>query len=735
MPKPFANGLGAAAIVLSCHALTAGAQPPPLPQRGIVDEIRVEGTRSRPLGLDEPSGTGSRLGLTPRELPASISVVTQDEIQLRGARTALEAIEAAVGMTGSTGVGSIPSYATRGFSGNDITIMRDGIRQNTGSQASRPLDSFLFDRIEVLKGPASLLYGEGAIGGAVNYVSKQAADTAARELHVSAGSWGRYRAAFGAAGPIGDEGWSYRADVSLSRSDGYVQRNLEEYTAAGGELRWQPNARTSVRFAASLVQDEIESYYGTPIVYDAVVGLDGVPAVRPAATATDRLVNARIEPATRRLNYNIADNFSKATNTFWRVIVDTQLGERWTLRNESYVATQDLDWRNAERAAWNPQTELVERGGSLFMIWRDDLQIGNRFDLSWDGAWGGRRNRFLVGLLYDDNDQGRNSGQVYPRDPIPPDLPLTDFDPGVGAPVAFEKTVNYVTRTAAVYVEDVVELTPRLELVGGLRYERIDIDRESFVGADPYSKAYTPFTGRFGVIYAIDPRLSVYASYSRAAQPVVQLVSLTVSQDDFSLQKGAQIEVGLKASLWGERADMTAAVFDIEKNDLLTSTLVDGVRFNSQIGAQVSQGLEWELGVSIGRGWRLGANLAWTWKAEYEEFFENLASGVVSRAGNAPSNVPELVAGLLAARDWGPWHANANVYHVGEREANNNNGIQLPAYTRLDASLTRRWSSFSATLRGRNLTDEIYATGAGGGGLMWRLADPRSFELAMRFEF
>lgn len=129
------------------------------------------------LPLDAVATSGSRLGLTSRELPASVSIITQEMMQLRGLRTAVEAVESAVGMTGGTNFGSIPTYSTRGFGGNNITVMRDGIRQNTASQSSRTVDSFLLDRVEILKGPDGLMFGEGAIGGAVNYISKSPGTT------------------------------------------------------------------------------------------------------------------------------------------------------------------------------------------------------------------------------------------------------------------------------------------------------------------------------------------------------------------------------------------------------------------------------------------------------------------------------------------------------------------------------------------------------------------------------
>jgi len=697
-------------------------------------EVRERREQADALALDEPSQTGSRLGLELRDLPASVSVVTQEAIRISGARTALEAVENAVGMIGTVGVGSIPSYSTRGFTSGDITIMRDGIRQNTASQSSRPLDSFLFDRIEVLKGPASLLYGEGAIGGAVNYVSKQASDRFEGEALLSAGYWDSYSGAFGAGGPTAIESLSFRADLSRRQERGFVDRSNAQYDAIGGELRWQPTVDTSVRFSGTVLDDDTESYYGTPLVYDAIINQNGEQLVRRANTATDRLVNARIEPASRRENYNHLDNFARARNSFWRVIAETRLSPAWTLRNETYAATQDFDWQNTESTVWNPATRLVDRS-SFFLIFRDDLQLGNRLDLRWDGTLRGRPNKFLIGTLYDDNDQDRNSGQVVPGSPTPASVPLTGFNPGFGPTVVSQKTVNVLTRNRALYIENLFELTDRLALIGGMRYDRIDIDRTSFIGAAPFSKRYEPLTGRLGAMYTLRPQVNVYASYSYAAQPVSQLVSLGAAQDEFSLQKGRQFEVGLKASGWDGRADATFALFDIEKRDLLTSSIVDGIRFNSQIGAQVSQGAELELSLRPAAGWRLAGQFAWNWAAKFKDFNENLGTGVISRSGNTPPNVPDVIAGVSIVREWADWRARAALRHVGERQANNNNGIQLDAYTTLDASLTRRWEQLSVTLRGRNLTDREYAPAAAGGGLMLRLADPRSAELGLEYVF
>ena len=706
----------------------------------VLDPVEVTDSlwRAGSLPLDDVNRTGSRLGLSTRELPASVSVVTQDFIQLRGSRTAIEAIENAVGMTGGTSVGSIPSFATRGFSGNDITVMRDGIRQNTASQSARPLDPFLFDRIEVLKGPASLLYGEGAIGGAVNYVSKLPTSKTRGETFASAGSWDTYRAGFGVGGPLGADGspFGYRIDLSHQSAGGYVDRSSSQLDAGAGALSWTLNRTATLTFQGSYLEDETDSYYGTPVVYDAVVNTTvpgSVPVVKKANTATDRLVNARIAPGTRRANYNIADNFAVSENAFARLILDASPSPDFSLRNEAYLATHDLDWRNVERYAYNPVTGFVDRDQFL-LIYRDDIVLGNRLDLTFDRDLAGRTNRFVVGGLVERADQIRNSGQPGV---ISGAGSVTLLNPvvGQGQVITYQPTAGIIVDTAALYAENVFSLRDDLKLVGGLRYDYIHTERTSLLNASVFEKTYQPVTGRLGAVWEITPKTSTYASYSRAAQPVSQLVSLTAAQDAFSLQTGRQFEVGLKSSHYDDRVGTTLALFDIEKNDLLTQTLVNGVQTSQQIGAQVSQGAEFAIAATPSRDWRVEANIAYTWLTEFRDFNENLGAGVISREGNRPPNVPQLVTHFFVIRTLGDWQVSAGARHVGERFANNNNGITLDAYTTFDAALSYTHRSLTVTLRGRNLTDRTYADWAVGGGVMQHLADPRSAELSVKYAF
>ncbi len=696
------------------------------------------------LPLDAVATSGSRLGLTSRELPASVSVITQEMMQLRGLRTAVEAVEAAVGMTGGTNFGSIPTYSTRGFGGNNVTVMRDGIRQNTASQSSRTVDSFLLDRVEVLKGPDGLMFGEGAIGGAVNYISKSPSATFRGDALASYGGWGSWRVGLGVGGPIGSSGVSYRADYSHNVTEGYQDRNSQRYDALALSLGWRVNDRLSLTWFGTFLDDWNESYYGNPTIYDGVVNTtvaNSPVEVRTFNNTTDRMINPRVDPAARRTNYNILDNFAATENVFNRVRADLRLSPELELRNETYVATQVLKWRNEESNTWNPVARNITRG-ALTLIYRDDMLIGNRLDLTVKKPIAGHANRLLVGGIFEHNDQIRGGapGNIVLTIPA-----ISLLAPNVGyAPATrFQKTSRIGVETHAFHAQDVFDVTSNFRAVAGVRYDHISLQRDTLANtttatATPFStfkKGYRTYTGRVGGVWILTKEINAYASFSRAAEPVTQLVSFTATSNDFSLQKGRQYEAGLKGTFLRGQLDATLAVFDLLKKDLLTTTLdpITGVRTSQQIGAQKSKGAEAALALSPGDGWRVEINGAFT-DSTFADFNENLGASVISRTGKRPSNVPKWVANFFVAKRFTNGFAlSGGPRYVSDRFGNNNNSVIAEGYVTLDASATYTWRKWHVTLRGRNLLDEEYEPVAGT--TMRRLADPRNTELSVRSSF
>jgi iron complex outermembrane receptor protein len=707
-------------------------------------DVTADKERNFSLPLDAIASSGSRLGLSSRDLPASVSIITQEMMQLRGLRTAVEAVEAAVGMTGGTQFGSIPSYSTRGFGGNNVSILRDGIRQNTASQSSRTVDSFILDRIEVLKGPDGLMYGEGAIGGAVNYISKSPGATFRGDALASLGPWGSYRVGAGIGGPIGGTRLSYRADYSHNETNGYQDRNYQRYDAVALSVGWRTSDRFTLTWWGTFLDDRNESYYGNPVIYDAVVNTtvaNAQPEVRTFNSATDRMINPRVDPAARRTNYNILDNYATTENVFNRVRADIRVTPEIDLRNECYVATQLLKWRNIESNTWNPVARNITRGG-LTLIYRDDVLLGNRLELTVRKPIAGHANRLVVGGVFEHNDQIRGGapGNIVLTTPA---VSLYNPNVGFGPAARFQKTSRINVETHAFHVQNVFDVTSNLRAVAGVRYDHISLQRDTLFNntvATPtpfstFKKGYRTYTGRVGAVWILSKEINAYASFSRAAEPVTQLVGLTAANADYSLQKGRQYEAGIKGTFLRGKLDATLAVYDLLKKDLLTSTLDPdtGLRVSQQIGAQKSKGAEVAIAISPGQGWRVELNGAHTDSA-FADFNENLGASIISRAGKRPSNVPKWVANFFVAKRFANGFAlSGGPRYVSDRFGNNNNSVVAEEYVTLDAAATYSWRKWHFTLRGRNLLDEDYESVAGT--TIRRLADPRTAEFSTRVSF
>lgn len=675
--------------------------PVELAVAGLTETVRVQSDAgpATPIPLEAVASGGTRLDIPVRELPASLYLVGQELIQERGARTAEEAVQLAVGMQASTGVGSIPSYSTRGWGGNNVSLLRDGIRQNSNSQSSRPVDTFILDRIEVLKGPASLLYGEGAIGGAINFVSKSPISAFNTDALLSYGSFNSYRAGVGINVPV-HRTVNARVDLSRTGTDGYVEHSPQQLNAAAASLRWMPTPDVSLTARASYTYDNTSSYYGTPFI------------------------NGGFDRRTLALNYNMEDRLTKSHNRWGQIDADALVGAGWKLHNQVFASTHQLDWRNFEGYSYNAATNLVDVT-SYFLIWRNDLLVGDRVDARNTVNIGGRPLSFMVGAEVQRNDMeraGTPPGTTIRRS-LDPFHPQPHFDPGL--PYARQRDV--LVNTKALFAESVFDATERLKLVTGLRWEQIGLEYTPFPSLVTASQDYRPATGRIGGVFELTPSANVYASYSRAVEPTTQLVSLDGSQQQFSLVPGRQLELGAKGAALRGRLDGTFAYFAIEKRDLLVTSLIDGVRTNQQVGRQSSHGVELTL---VGRptsALTIAGDVALT-GANFDDFVEIVNNQNLSRTGNTPPGVPRAVWNISPTQRIGRYDVSAVLRQVSARWGDNANTRRFPSFTTLDAAFGIRLMNGSRlTLRGRNLSDRIYSQSTNA--TYGRLEPPRSFDV------
>lgn len=721
--------VAAVVLPLCCNPLYAGDEPfessqfivprtdetadeTPASVAHSLDEIVVIGNEPPAIGtlhLDQPSQIGSRLDVPLQDLPASVEIIDRDSMQQRGNRTILEAVEGATGMSNITTPGDgAAAFSSRGFSGNNSVLqLYNGTRFYVGASTfTLPLDIWHLERVEVLKGPASVLYGEGAIGAAINLVTRSPSrESQEFEALASYGSWDTIRLGLGSGGPLVDDLY-YRIDASRQSSEGFVDRaDYERYTLASS-LLWDVSERLSLTLAFDYWKNDDAAYFGTPFI------------------------NGGIDPRTRKLNYNILDSKALYEDYWARLKLDWAVAETFTLHNELYAYVADRHWRNLENYTFVPATGRVNRTGFLEIL-HDQRQVGDRLEALFTHRLFGRGNRLALGFDVNTIDFERPANDFSGSDDVDP------FAPELGRFLNLSGTVprrESTTDQVSLFGEDMLDVFDTLKLVAGFRAEHIKLESQNLIEGTSFEQEFNPVTWRVGFVYEPLPNLLLYAQRSTGVDPVSSLLTLSESRRDFQLSSGRQYEVGLKQSLWGQRAEWTLAYYDIVKEDLLSANPSNRA-LTQQIGQQSSNGVEFSVALRPAIQWLFQGNFS-ILSAQFDEFTEAIGDATVSRADNLPPNVPESLANLwVFYRPIPSIDLGVGARYVGTRKADNANTVELDAYTTVDVSAawTHRWAT--VTLRGRNIADEEYAIAPYNDGTQVILADPRAFEVALQLEF
>lgn len=696
------------AIALGCMFNTANAADttPTLPTVSVTTE--KVGT------LNAPTSTGSNLDLTPFQTPASVDVITRAQIEQRGDASLVDAITRAAGISGMGHPGnSGSSLSARGFT-DTTSVMRlyDGTRQYGGVGLSFPFDTWSVDRIEVLRGPASVIYGDGAIGGVVNVIPKKPTRGAIQnEVQATIGTDNTQRLGFGSGGAINDK-LSYRVDLSGDRSDGWVDMGDSKNLTFSGALQLDVSSDFRLKLSYAQGRQEPMRYFGTP------------------------LINGVQLEALRKKNYNVSDSKIQYDDRW------TELSAEWTpnvdttVRSKLYYIDSKRQWRNVESYVYNPATGLIDRPAvsGATEIMHDQTQIGNTTDATFRGRLFGLKNQLSVGFdlsassfQHTNNNYFGASPSVAPYNPVPGNFVSGD---------AYIPRYRNKAEQYSVFAEDRFELSDKWSVLGGLRYDHADVSRADLVtGAAAFDQNYSNVGWRLGSVYNIQPDLAIYAQYAEAADPVGGLLMISAANSKFDLSTGKQFEIGVKQSFWQKKGEWTLAAYNIKKNNLLSrDSLNPSVRV--QVGERSSKGIEGTLAIAFAPGWQLDANAA-ILRAQFDDFNDSLGGVAVSRNGNTPPDVAERLANVWLSWNFQPdWTASTGLRYVGKRYADNANTLTMPAYTTTDLAL--QWKATrdtTWTLRGYNVFDKQYFTTAYYSGTQWFNGPGRQVQLTVNHRF
>jgi len=675
--------------------------------------------------LEQQATIGSRLGLTIKETPASVEIISAETMHQRGDSTVIRAVTKATGIIGgSSGHGTAGNYSVRGFTGYPgIDFLQDGVKLNGTIFSKRSLDNANLDRIEVLRGAASVLNGEGSIGATVNLITKKPSfDKTETELGFNAGSYDSYRFNFGRNDVLIDNKLAYRIDATTRRIGSQFDGEKRDFDSLSASFIYKINDNLQTSFSLEHSKDDgKQDYQGTP------------------------LINGRLYKSVREINYNnLKDGIDKGDSLWLKHYIEWHPTENITLKNQIYYQDASSDIRRlylAVQDTTNPS--LVNRRG--YDSSQQQELIGNRFDFSNKGSLFGLENKFLIGLdvskLDLHREQSTYAGKIMSTPMYNPEsLYYRDF---------FNSTVDDYKKPdvdiklnqIAIYLEDQLSLTDQLKLVAGLRHDSYDIEYDFKKGLSSpidqkIDKNHNKFSYRGGVVYDLADTTTLYASYAssfESGDASASLLTVNAAQTRLGLTEAEQYEVGLRQSFFNNKAEFSASAYNITKKNMFVNNPTPGAGLLS-VGKQTANGVELALGIQPTEQLQIDANISYT-NSKYDDFVHN----GIEYAGKTPSSIPKYVANLgirympTPNLGMGSWIKYVDSFHTDN--IGFANSVELPSYTTVDLMLDytlNKNTSFSFLLK--NLTDEVYATTARRDTQVF-LGEGRGFEVGLKYKF
>jgi len=645
---------------------------------GVTEEeaIQVVVTGEQDEGYN-PSNSSTATGTdTPlRDIPLSIQIIPQEVIEDRNVVELGDALETAGSVVSVGGRGTSvfgPGFLIRGFPIND-GIFRDGIA--TFSLA--PLSTNDLERVEVLRGPASILFGQGEPGGIINLVSERPLREPFYEASLTAGSYDTYRGDLDFSGPLNDARTvRYRLNLSYENYGSFRDFVDGERLIISPILTWDIGENTSIDFYGQYASDRETIDEGIPVIGNEI-----------ADVPRDRFYGedfGEFEQEQFRLGYRINHQFSE------------DFSIRHALQYLQYEPERYAPLFDSIDETTGELNRLAYFGGGTYRRFFTNAEAIAEFNT------GSIQHQVLFGVEYrhDNEEPEFQFSNLY--------TPINIFDPDyTDDPYDIEPEFfrDDNIDTIGVYLQDQIELLPNLNLLAGIRYDSANQFRTTQNVGEPreeFEQTDSAFSPRFGIVYQPIEPISLYASYTTSFSPSFG-ASRNADDSTFEPETGRQFEVGMKADV-SDQLSLTLAAFDIRRQNVRTPDPNDPT-FSIQTGEVASRGIELTLGGEISPGWDVTA--AYTL---LDAFVSEDNTDVV---GNGLANVPDNQLSLwttynIQRGDLTGLGFGLGFLYLSDRPGNLDNTFSLPSFFRTDAALFYERDNWRAQLNVENLFDVEY---------------------------
>lgn len=646
------------------------------------EELEIVVTGERETGYSVPNATtGTRTDTPLRDIPQSIQVVPQEVIRDQQVTRLDEALRNVSGVIFRGDVQSRgEEYTIRGF--DNVPILRDGFRRYGFSENFPEVANL--ERVEVLKGPASILYGEIQPGGLINLVSKKPLAEPFYEAELQVGNWGFVRPRIDISELLTSDGrLRYRLNALYRRGDsfrGFDQEDKRFFIAP--VLSWKISDRTDLSISLEYTNDERPADIGLPVVGDQV-----------ADVPRDRIINEpddKIQSEYLNVGYDLEHRFS----------------DNWKIRNAFRYSNYNYDYGVIAYdlgGGFDEETGILNR--STATQDGQDKNYALQTNLIGEFTTGSIAHTLLFGVDFSHNDERIVSrvGDTIPLNVFNPvyrqfTKPDEDEIPSFGGDDAEVDRLG-------IYLQDQISIFDNLKLLAGLRYDTVDQDTVNIPGfaieSGEVNRNYDALTPRVGIVYQPIEEVSLYASYSQSFNPNT---ANTATGDPLEPEKGEGYEVGIKAQLL-DNLFATLAYFDITKQNVAVTD--PNFAFASiATGEQQSRGVELDVTGEILPGWNIIAAYAYI-DAEVTEDLN--PDNIGNRLFNVPKHSASLwttyqiQSGNLQGLGFG-----VGFNFVGEREGNLDNSFQADSYFLTNAAIFYRRNNWRFALNLKNLFDINY---------------------------
>lgn len=631
------------------------------------------------------SSSGSKTDTPIIEIPQSVSVITRQQMQAQGAQTVTDALRYVPGV-------KVEAYGLdpkgfdwlyiRGFNGQASSDYLNGLRQQNNSYAFFRSEPYAFDRIDVVRGPASSLFGQGDAGGIINRVSKKPEANHVNEVQLTGGNHDRMQGQFDIGGALDDDqhllyrvvGLARDADTQVEYADGHELKDDRLYIAPS--FTWAPDEDTSLTVLTDFLRDHNG---GSLFAYST-----------PNGHTTNILMGDHSFNHLDQEQYSLGYEFRH------------RLNDTWEFRQNARYGQVDVIFQNLLPAAVNTSTGNVTRIADRFDQHMDTFNLDNQ--LQADFTTGPLTHKLLMGLDYTWQDADITRWRT-----LAPNLNL--YDPQYGKDITRPTSANSLSsidydqtiEQVGGYLQDQIKFDDHWILTAGGRYDYVRNALDNHVGASTNQKD-NAFTGRVGLTYLTEFGLAPYVSYAESFTPNT---GTDRNGSAFDPSMAHQWEMGVKYQPT-DAILMTLAAYDLTKTNVLTNEIVGGVNtgFTVASGEQQSKGIEAEIKARLDQNWDLIASYTYT--------HAEITKSNRGDEGNRPANVPKHMASTWLNYTFHDTALNGlslggGARYTGALYGDNGNTYHIDNYTLFDAGVSYPINkNVTVSVNAQNLLDTEY---------------------------